>query len=100
MELTNDDLQLIDDAEKALAKSRLSHIVLFALLLVFIAALILELVSPTLVAIACVAVTVCANLVPQLNAPSYTKIVRLLLKVRSQSSVVQRDPIIDALSND
>ena len=100
MELTSDELKLIDDAERAMTNSRLAHIVLIALLLVFIAALFLELVSSTIVAIVCVAVTVCANFVPPLNAPSYAKIVKLLLRVRSQSSDVRRDPIIDALSKD
>ena len=100
MELTSDELKLIDEAERAMANSKLAHIVLIALLLVFIAALFLELVSSTIVAIVCVAVTVCANFVPPLNAPSYAKIVKLLLKVRSQSSDVRRDPIVDALSKD
>ena len=100
MDLTRDELQLIDDAERAMTKSRATHIVLIALLLVFIAALFLELVSSTVVAIVCVVVTVCANFVPQLSAPKYAKIVKLLVKVRSQLPDVQRDPIIDALSKD
>jgi len=90
MELTRDELQLIDEAERAMTKFRARHIVLFATLLVFIAALFLELVSPNIVAIVCVAVTVCA--------PTYAKIVNLLVKVRAQSPDVRPDPIIDALS--
>jgi len=98
MELTRDELQLIDEAERAMTKFRARHIVLFATLLVFIAALFLELVSPNIVAIVCVAVTVFANLVPPINAPTYAKIVNLLVKVRAQSPDVRPDPIIDALS--
>ena len=98
MDLTRDELQLIDDAERALTTSRARHFVLFALLLVFVAGLLLELVSPNMVAVACVAITVCAVLIPQLSAPSYTKIVKLLVRLRSESSHPEHDPIIDALS--
>jgi len=100
MDLARDEIQLIDDAERALTTSRARHIVLFALLLVFVAGLFLELVSPNMVAIACVAISVCAVLIPQLSAPSYTKMVKLLVRLRSESSHPEIDPVIDALSKD
>jgi hypothetical protein len=60
MELSSEELQLIDDAERAMATSKFAHIVLIALLLIFITALFLELMSSATVAIACVVITVCA----------------------------------------
>ena len=99
MVLTKDELKLIEQAEHAMAQSKIAIAILFAMQLVFVAGLFLELVAPTMAAVLCVASTLYALFLPRVSGPNYTKMVALLTKVRAEARVEEPDPIIEALKS-
>lgn len=98
MNLTNKDIALIAEAEQALSRARTVTISMIVVLVILLAVFIYGWLDAVIFASMCVGLSLLAILLPQLGGSKQSEIVRLLVRIRNEATMPQKDPIIDALT--
>ena len=97
MNLTDKDIALIDEVERASSRAKVATIVVIIALAISLVAFIYGWLESVTFAYMCVGLSLMSILLPRLIGRKQSELVALLVRVRSESSTL-KDPITEALS--
>lgn len=100
MKLTQEEHNIILNAEKSIKKAKVTQILLFLLLIILFTAMIAGILATDIYAYLSIAIVYFAAFSPNIGGPSYDDVVKLLIKISSDAEIEtpqKTDPLIEAL---
>ena len=98
MELTNKELALIARARLAVARARVTRIVLLCLMVAGLSAMVYGAISPDYFAYFAFSIVIFALLLPQFGGPAYADLVVLLTRIQASTGPRAIDPLVRMLA--